>query len=164
MVSTGKGFRRNLAGFWLRMYQRLQFSCCLGLHSSGGWMGARGYVSNMASSWSSWQISFPCSCWLEGALCSLTCGPFHYSCLGVLPTWELTCPRMSPRNKSQIPALTQWLGYTFWRKCQRRGIWVAQWLSVCLQLRSWSKDLEIKSYIRLPAGSLLLPLPMSLPN
>ena len=41
--------------------------------------------------------------------------------------------------------------------------WVSQWLRVCLQLRSWSQGPGIKSCIRLPPGSLLLPLPMSLP-
>ena len=42
-------------------------------------------------------------------------------------------------------------------------VWVAQQLSVCLWLRSGSWDPGIKSHIRLPAGSLLLPLPVSLP-
>ena len=41
--------------------------------------------------------------------------------------------------------------------------WVAQWLSVCLWLRAWSWGPGIKSYIGLLVGSLLLPLPMSLP-
>ena len=41
--------------------------------------------------------------------------------------------------------------------------WIAQWLSVCLWLVSWSWGPGIKSYIRLPRGSLLLPLPVSLP-
>ena len=41
--------------------------------------------------------------------------------------------------------------------------WVAQWLSTCLwfRLRSWSPGIE--SHIGVPMGSLLLPLPMSLP-
>ena len=38
--------------------------------------------------------------------------------------------------------------------------WVAQWLSVCLQLRSQSP--EIESCIRLSTEILLLPLPVSL--
>ena len=42
--------------------------------------------------------------------------------------------------------------------------WFSGWgLSICLQLRAWSWGPGIKSRIRLPAGSLLLPLPMSLP-
>ena len=43
------------------------------------------------------------------------------------------------------------------------GTWVAQWLSICLLLRSWYQGPGIESHIRLPTGSLLLPLPMSLP-
>ena len=41
--------------------------------------------------------------------------------------------------------------------------WVAQQLSACLQLRSWSWSPGIESHIDLPAWSLLLPLPVSLP-
>ena len=37
------------------------------------------------------------------------------------------------------------------------------WLSVCLWLRLWSWGPGIKFRIGLPAGSLLLPLPVSLP-
>ena len=44
-----------------------------------------------------------------------------------------------------------------------RGTWVAQWLSVCPQLRSWSQGPGIESHIGFPTGSLLLPLPVSLP-
>ena len=40
---------------------------------------------------------------------------------------------------------------------------VAQRLSICLWLRAWSQSPGIKSCSRLPAWSLLLPLPMSLP-
>ena len=39
---------------------------------------------------------------------------------------------------------------------------VAQWLSECLWLRSWSWCTRMEFCIRLPTGSLLLPLPMSL--
>ena len=45
----------------------------------------------------------------------------------------------------------------------RRDAWMAQWLSHCLWLRSWSQRLGIKSRIRFPVGSLLLPLPMFRP-
>ena len=34
---------------------------------------------------------------------------------------------------------------------------------VCLWLRAWSRGPGVESHIRLPTGSLLLPLPMSLP-
>ena len=44
-----------------------------------------------------------------------------------------------------------------------REAWVAQWWSVCLELREWFWGLGIESHIGLPAGTLLLPLPMSLP-
>ena len=40
---------------------------------------------------------------------------------------------------------------------------MAQWLSICLWLRVWSRDPGIEFCIGLPAGRLLLPLPMSLP-
>ena len=40
-----------------------------------------------------------------------------------------------------------------------RGTLVAQWLGVCL----WLRGPGIESHITLPAGSLLLPLPVSLP-
>ena len=48
-------------------------------------------------------------------------------------------------------------------KCVYRDTWVAQRLSICLQLRAWSWSPGIKSHVRLPARSLLLPLPVCLP-
>ena len=50
-----------------------------------------------------------------------------------------------------------------WQKCEWRGSWVAQWFSTCLWPRAWSWNPGIESHIRLPAWSLLLPLPVSLP-
>ena len=44
-----------------------------------------------------------------------------------------------------------------------QGTSVSQWFSACLWLKVWSQGPRIQSHIRLPAGSLLLPLPMSLP-
>ena len=44
-----------------------------------------------------------------------------------------------------------------------QGTWVAQWLSVCLWLRAWSWGPGIEPPVGLPAGSLLHPLPVSLP-
>ena len=41
--------------------------------------------------------------------------------------------------------------------------WVAQRLSVCLWLWVCDPLLGMESHIRLPLGSMLLPLPMSLP-
>ena len=43
------------------------------------------------------------------------------------------------------------------------GAFVSRWLSICLQLRSWSWGPGMESCTRLPAGSLLLLLSMSLP-
>ena len=43
------------------------------------------------------------------------------------------------------------------------GTWVAQWLSVSFQPRAWSWGPGFESCIRLPAWSLLLSLPVSLP-
>ena len=40
---------------------------------------------------------------------------------------------------------------------------VAQQLSICLRLRAWPRGPGIEFHIGLPAGSLLLPLPVSLP-
>ena len=45
---------------------------------------------------------------------------------------------------------------------QLRKAWVAQQLSICLQLSVWSCGPGIKSHIRLPMGNLLLPLPLHL--
>ena len=44
-----------------------------------------------------------------------------------------------------------------------QGTWVPQWLSICLWLRLWSRGPGTQSRNRIPVGSLLLPLPMSLP-
>ena len=44
-----------------------------------------------------------------------------------------------------------------------RDAWVAQWLSICLWLKLWLQGPGMESHIEFPAGSLLLPLSMSLP-
>ena len=44
-----------------------------------------------------------------------------------------------------------------------KGTWVAQWLSLCLWLKAGPWGPGIESHIGLPAWSLLLPLPVSLP-
>ena len=49
----------------------------------------------------------------------------------------------------------------WWQRA--KGTWVAQWLSICLWLRAWTQGPGMESCIRLCAGSLLLPLPRSLP-
>ena len=41
--------------------------------------------------------------------------------------------------------------------------WVAQWFGACLRPRVWSWRPRIESHVRLPAWSLLLPLPVSRP-
>ena len=53
--------------------------------------------------------------------------------------------------------------FTWNPKPKCRDTWVAQRLSVCLRPRAWSWGPGIKYHIRLPAWSLLLPLPVSLP-
>ena len=65
------------------------------------------------------------------------------------------------RNPSKLCPRTQgdhqhifWVG-----KKRPRGTWVVQWLSICLQLRAWSRGPEIKFRFGLPTRSLLLPLP-----
>ena len=68
-------------------------------------------------------------------------------------------------NLSQIsPFLNFFSSFTTIRSGGFKGqgdAWVAQWLSVCLQLRSWSWGSRIKSHIGPPAGILLLPLLLS---
>ena len=49
------------------------------------------------------------------------------------------------------------------QKHQGGDAWVAQWLSICLWLRSRSQSPGIESHIGLPAWGLFLPLPVSLP-
>ena len=48
------------------------------------------------------------------------------------------------------------------KKKNSRGVWVTQWLSICLWLKAWSQGPGMESRIRLPTESLLLPLLMSL--
>ena len=43
-----------------------------------------------------------------------------------------------------------------------RDAWVAQWLSICLWLKTWSQGPRIESHIGIPVRSLFLPLSMSL--
>ena len=47
--------------------------------------------------------------------------------------------------------------------CFRGDAWVAQRLSICLQLRAWPRGSGIASHVGLLARSLLLRLPVSLP-
>ena len=51
----------------------------------------------------------------------------------------------------------------FYKIIPIRDPWVAQRFSACLWPRVWSWSPGIESSIRLPAWSLLLPLPVSLP-
>lgn len=44
-------------------------------------------------------------------------------------------------------------------RIQQKGTWVYQWLSGHLWLRLRSQGFGIKSHLRLPSGSLPLPLP-----
>ena len=56
-----------------------------------------------------------------------------------------------------------WSVYNCLRIKRDWNAWVAQWLSIYLQVRSWPRSPGIESHIGLPVRSLLLPLPMSLP-
>ena len=58
----------------------------------------------------------------------------------------------------KCPLTDEWI-----KKMWCGDAWVAQQLSVCLSLRVWSWSPRMESHIRIPAWSLLLPLPMSLP-
>ena len=51
----------------------------------------------------------------------------------------------------------------FFKKALNRDPWVAQRFSAYVQPRAWSWRPRIESHIGLPAWSLLLPLPVSLP-
>ena len=53
--------------------------------------------------------------------------------------------------------------HQIWQKTKFRDAWVAQWLTACLWPRAWSWGPRTESHIGLPAWSLLLPLPVSLP-
>ena len=80
---------------------------------------------------------------------------------GSLPSGESACPSDPSPSHAFFLSFTVLKKYIKKKNC--RGTWVAQWLSVCLWLRSWSWSSGIESRIGLPAGILLLPLPMSLP-
>ena len=65
-------------------------------------------------------------------------------------------------TNDKCPAFAKW--FHFKKLIKTGGIWVAQWLSICLWLRAESRGPGIESHIGLPAGNLLLPLPVSLPR
>ena len=48
------------------------------------------------------------------------------------------------------------------QKSNSGGTWVAQWLNICLWLRSWSQSPGIGSHIGVPTGSLLPPFCISI--
>ena len=85
-----------------------------------------------------------------------------------LPT-DLLQPLLEPNNgfcrkrKKNLKLIWNikgpWIAKTkSWIKT-KLGTRFSQWLSHCLQPRAWSQSSRIKSHIRLPARSLLLPLP-----
>ena len=61
------------------------------------------------------------------------------------------------------PVIRRHLLVSYWNLMSGTPGWLNDWGSVCLWLRSWSWGPRIKSHIKLPTGSLLLPLPVSLP-
>ena len=92
-----------------------------------------------------------------------------------VPEDKIVTKAWSEKDESSDNHGTCSAGWSWWMRgdgrwadlaMRRVGVgdtWVAQWLSICLQLRAWSRGPGIKSHIGLTAGSLLLTLPMSLP-
>ena len=72
----------------------------------------------------------------------------------------VNCPK--PLSKSLSQAETSELA--FGQECAFSALPLGgSWLRACLGLRSWPRGPGMESHIGLPTGSLLLPLPMSLP-
>ena len=69
--------------------------------------------------------------------------------------YQLGYPGASEVPFSQLTSLVKKLNFL--------GCLVAQWLRVCLWVRALSRGAGMESPNRLPARSLLLPLPISLP-
>ena len=88
---------------------------------------------------------------------------FFFAMSGI--SFERGCPSNLGPGEMKICGVHRWsLVQLSWDwKINVWGTWVAQWLSVCLWLRSWSQGPGIESPSGLPTGSLLLPLPVSLP-
>ena len=97
---------------------------------------------------------------------------------GGMQDWELGClghwTKVTFVFIAALPLITHALGYLITLRFNfhfnRVSFWgtqtqteMAQWLSICLWFRLWSWGPGIKSCNRLPAGSLLLLLPVSLP-
>ena len=72
----------------------------------------------------------------------------------VLPNFSISCHLRVFTKENKCWLQENWV---------LSGGWVAQQLSLCLWLREWSWSPRIESHIGLPAWSLLLPLPISLP-
>ena len=70
-------------------------------------------------------------------------------------------PLIHPPFSSPLPSLPM-CGFHLKRQECSGDPWVAQWCSTCLQPRVWAWSPSIGSCIRLPAWSLLLPLPLCL--
>ena len=75
--------------------------------------------------------------------------------------WDLWSP--DEQRQAQTRFIPVWRKQNNYSKLKAQANWVAQWLSVFLGLRAWSLGPGIESRIRLPAWSLLLSLPVSLP-
>ena len=100
----------------------------------------------------------------------------------ILGSWKRRSQRITRTSEGKLPegGENYWgetLRYRVWerdggreekyikihfRKNRARDTWVAQWFSVCLWLRAWSRGPGIESCIGRPAWSLLLPLPVFL--
>ena len=92
----------------------------------------------------------------------LSTGPFWHSMFEPIP--QSMCPKIwleTNIGKNNCKSHILMIGMS---KMNRHlgDPWVAQWFSACLPPRAWSWSPRIESCTRLPAWSLLLPLPLSL--
>ena len=97
------------------------------------------------------------------------------STLGFCSSQDLRVVRLSPESRSALPGESAWISSPsappltcsctgmlslrlsqinkcLFKKMQDWDTWVAQQLSICLQLRTWSCSPRIKSHIGLPAS------------
>ena len=89
-------------------------------------------------------------------------GPGDHDLSGRQMLNQLSHPDVPNTNKFEYRKVKYLSGAKLKQNHRTWDAWVAQQLHICLRLRAWSQSPGIKFYIQLPAGSLLLPLPISL--